>query len=158
MEVYDAQSHQPLLSHRPLIAHILPNARIVGWASDGNVLILEVFIQGPITEEHPQGRVHTVLYDVDHDIARIVFDDAVVGWQNGQAIVREQEKFSKRSLPSLPLLPAKAQSPASCPNTAKMVTSWWRYDHVVKADVCRFGRAIRTNGVARCNSCTNHWP
>ncbi len=119
VEVYDAQSHQPLLSRRPLIAHILPNARIVGWASDGNVLILEVFIQGSITEEHPQGRVDTVLYDVDHDIARIVFDDAVVGWQNGQAIVREQEKFSKRSLPSLPLLPAKAQSPASAPTQPK---------------------------------------
>jgi hypothetical protein len=115
VEVYDAQSNQPLLSHRPKIARILPNARIVGWASDGDVLILELFNQGPITEELPQRRIDTVLYDVSHDIARIIVNDAVVGWQNGQAIVHDQEKFSKKAPASLPLLPEKVEDPVSTP-------------------------------------------
>jgi len=118
VEVYDAQSNQPLLLHRPRIASILPNARIVGWASEGDVLILEVFNQGPITEEFPQGRVDTVIYDVAHDIARVIHDDGVIGWKNGQAVVHDRGKFTKRSLTSLPLLPEqleKLPSPALPP-------------------------------------------
>lgn len=111
VEVYDAESNQPLLSHRPRIAGVLPNCRIVGWASDTDVLILEAYNQGRITPEYPQGRIDTVLYDVTNDIARIIHDDAVIGWQNGQAIVHNRGKFTKRSLASLPLLPENIEKP-----------------------------------------------
>jgi hypothetical protein len=111
VEVYDAQSNQPLLSHRPRIAGVLPNCRIVGWASDTDVLILEAYNQGPVTPEYPQGRIDTVLYDVTHDIARIINDDAIIGWHNGQAIVHNRGKFTKRSLASLPLLPENIEKP-----------------------------------------------
>ena len=94
---------------------MLPHARIVGWASDGDVLILEVFNQGPITEEYPQGRIDTVLYDVAYDIARVIPDDSVIGWQNGQAIVHDRGKFSKRPLASLPLLPETPKRPEKPP-------------------------------------------
>ena len=115
VEVYDAQSNQPLLSHRPRIARVLPNARIVGWASDTDVLILEVYNQGPITPEYPQGRFDTVLYDVTNDIARIIRDDAVIGWQDGQAIVHNRGKFSKRPLALFPLLPDQTEEPSPAP-------------------------------------------
>ena len=105
VEVYDAQSNQPLLSHRPRLASVLPHARIVGWASEGDVLILEVFSQGPKTEKYPQGRIDTVLYDVAHDIARVITDDSVIGWQHGQAILHARGKFTKRPLATIPLLP-----------------------------------------------------
>jgi Tol biopolymer transport system component len=112
VEVYDAQSSQPLLSHRPRIARVLPNARIVGWASDTDVLILEVYNQGPMAQEHPQGRIDTVIYDVTNDIARIIRDDAVIGWQNGQVIVHNRGKFSKRALALFPLLPDQTEEPS----------------------------------------------
>jgi hypothetical protein len=111
VEVYETQSNQPLLSHRPRIARVLPNCRIVGWTSHTDVLILEAYNQGPITPEYPQGRIDTVLYDVTNDIARIIHDDAVIGWQNGQAIVHNRGKFTKRSLASLPLLPENIENP-----------------------------------------------
>ena len=115
VEVYEAQSNQPLLSHRPRIARVLPNCRIVGWASDTDVLILEAYNQGPITPEYPQRRIDTVLYDVTNDIARIIYDDAVIGWQNGQAIVHNRGKFSKRALALFPLLPDQPEEPLPAP-------------------------------------------
>ena len=111
VEVDDVQSNQPILRQRPRISSILSNSRIVGWASEGDILILEVFNQGPITEAYPQGRVDTVLYDVVHDTARVIEDDSVIGWQNGQAVVHDGGKFTKRSLQSLPLLPEQAKPP-----------------------------------------------
>ena len=107
LEVHDAQSNQPILLHRSRIAKIVQRVRIVGWASDGDVLILELPNQGPITEQFPQGRIDTVLYDVAHDIARVIQDDSVIGWQNGQAIVHNRGKFSKRSISQIPLLQDK---------------------------------------------------
>jgi len=111
VEVYDTQSNQPVLFQRPRLAALLPSARIVGWASEGDVLILEVHRQDMISEKYPQGRSDTVIYDVAHDIARIIPDDSVIGWQNGQAIVHNRGKFSKRPLSSLPLLPEKPEKP-----------------------------------------------
>jgi hypothetical protein len=115
VEVYDTQSNQPLLAHRPRLARVLPNARIVGWASDTDVLILEVYNQGPITLAYQQGRIDSVLYDVAHDIARIIRDDAVIGWQNGQAILHNRGKFSKRALALFPLLPDRSEEPSAAP-------------------------------------------
>jgi hypothetical protein len=106
-EVHDAQSNQPILLHRSKIAKIVSQSRIVGWASEGDVLILELPNQGPTNEQHPQGRIDTVLYDVANDLARVIQDDSVIGWQNGQAVVHGRGKFFKRSLSSLPLLPTK---------------------------------------------------
>ena len=111
VEVYDAQSNQPVLSHRPRLASVLPPARIVGWASEGDVLILEVNRQDLASEQYPQGRVDTVLYDVAHDIARVIVDDSVIGLQHGQAILHDRGKFTKRPLSSLPLLPERPEKP-----------------------------------------------
>ncbi|MBH0178742.1 MAG: hypothetical protein HP491_12965 [Nitrospira sp.] len=111
VEVHDAQTNQPVLSHRPRLTSVLPHARIVGWASEGEMLILEVFSQGPKTKEYPQGRVDSVLYDVAHDIARVITDDSVIGWQHGQAILHARGKFTKRPLSSFPLLPERPEKP-----------------------------------------------
>jgi len=110
-DVFDTKTNQPLLSHRTRITALLNDARVVGWAPEGDVLVLAVFSQGSKTEELPQGRVDTVLYDVAHDIARVITDDSVVGWQNGQAILHARGKFSKRPLSSLPLLPERPEKP-----------------------------------------------
>lgn len=112
VEVYDAASNQPILHHRPRLASVLPNSRVVAWAPEGDVLILEVFGQGPKTRESPQGRVDTVLYDVAHDIARVIQDDSVIGWQHGHVIVHDRGKFAKRAVTSLPLLPDHPEKPA----------------------------------------------
>ncbi|HJS67717.1 MAG TPA: hypothetical protein VJ760_10370 [Nitrospiraceae bacterium] len=111
-EVFDTQTNQPFLSHRPRIAALLPSARVVGWAPEGEVLILEVNRQDLRSENFPQGRFDTVLYDVAHDIARVIPDDSVIGWQNGQAILHARGKFTKRPLATLPLLPETPETPA----------------------------------------------
>lgn len=118
VEVYDAQSNQPVLSHRPRIAALMPSARIVGWAPEGDVLVLEVNRQELRSEAYPQGRFDTVLYDVAHDIIRVVPDDSVIGWQHGHAILHNRGKFTKRPLATLPLLPEtpeRSESPAKPP-------------------------------------------
>jgi hypothetical protein len=111
VEVYDTQSNQPILRHRPPLAYVLPSARIVGWASEGDVLILEVNRQDLASEAHPQGRLDTVLYDVAHDIAREIRDDSVIGWQNGAAVLHDKGKFTKRPLGTIPILPEQAERP-----------------------------------------------
>jgi WD40 repeat protein len=107
VDVFDSKTNQPFLSHRPRIAALMHSARIVGWAPEGDVLVLEANRQELRSEEHPLSRFDTVLYDVAHDIARVIPDDSVIGWQNGQAIVHDRGKFSKRALTALPLLPEK---------------------------------------------------
>lgn len=111
VEVHDAQSNQPVLFQRPRLAGLLPSAQIVGWASEGDVLILEVNRQDLASEKYPQGRSDTLIYDVAHDIARFIPDDSVIGWQNGQAILHNRGKFTKRPLSSLPLLPERPEKP-----------------------------------------------
>lgn len=110
-DVFDTQTNQPFLSHRPRIAALMPSARIVGWAPEGDVLVLEVNRQELRSEAYPQGRLDTVLYDVAHDIIRTVPDDSVIGWQHGQAILHARGKFTKRPLSSLPLLPERPEKP-----------------------------------------------
>lgn len=112
VDVFDTQMNQPFLSHRPRIAALLPSARIVGWAPEGDVLVLEVKRQELRSEDYPQGRLDTVLYDVPHDIARIIPDDSVVGWLQGRAIVHDRGKFPKRLLTTLPFLPETPERPA----------------------------------------------
>ena len=112
VDVYDAKTDQPVLSQRPRIARLLRTARIIGWAPEGDRLVLEVYRQDLRTEEYPLGRFDTVLYDVTHDIARIVQDDSVIGWQNGQAIVHDRGKFKKQLFSSLPLLLEEPETPA----------------------------------------------
>lgn len=111
VDVFDTQTNQPFLSHRPRIAALMPSARIVGWVPEGDVLVLEVNRQELRSEAYPHGRLDTVLYDVAHDIARIIHDDSVIGWQQGQAIVYDRGKFTKRALTSLQLLPDKPEKP-----------------------------------------------
>lgn len=115
VDVFDSKTNQPFLSHRPRIAALMRTARIVGWAPEGDVLVLNVYRQDLRSEEYPLGRFDTVLYDVAHDIARVIQDDSVIGWQNGQAIVHDRGKFSKRPLASLPLLPETPERPEKLP-------------------------------------------
>jgi hypothetical protein len=108
VEVYDTQSNQPILRQRPRLESVLPSARIVGWAPEGDVLILEVTRQDFVSEAYPQGQFDTVLYDVAHNIARLIEDDSVIGWQNGSAILHAKGKFTKRPLGTIPILPEQA--------------------------------------------------
>ena len=89
----------------------------MGWAPEGDVLILEVYRPELHTEDRPLGIHDTVVYDVAHDIARVIPDDSVIGWQNGQAIVHDRGKFSKRPLTLLPLLPENAEKPSGTPSS-----------------------------------------
>ncbi len=123
VEVYDAQSNQPILRQRPRLESVLPSARIVGWAPEGDVLILEVNRQDLMSEALPDGRVDTVLYDVVHNIARLIEDDSVIGWQNGSAIVHGKGKFSKRPIGTIPILPEQAAKPLKLPSSDHLKTS-----------------------------------
>ena len=122
VEVYDAQSNQPILRQRPRLESVLPSARIVGWAPEGDVLILEVNRQDLMSEALPDGRVDTVLYDVAHNIARIIEDDGVIGWQNGSAILHNKGKFTKRPLGTIPILPEQAAKPLKFPPSDHLKT------------------------------------
>jgi hypothetical protein len=123
VEVYDAQSNQPILRQRPRLESVLPSARIVGWAPEGDVLILEVNRQDLMSEALPDGRVDTVLYDVAHNIARIIEDDGVIGWQNGSAILHNKGKFTKRPLGTIPIPPEQAAKPLKLPFSDHLKTS-----------------------------------
>lgn len=107
VDVFDTKTNQPFLSHRPKVAALSQRGRIVGWGRDGDVLILEVHRPELSNEKYPQGRFDTVLYDVTNDIARIIPDDSVLGLQQGQVLVHESGKFTKRALSGLTLLPNK---------------------------------------------------
>ncbi len=122
-EIFDAQNNRPILTHRPRIAALIVSARIVGWASEGDVLILEVNRQDLASETHPHGRLDTVLYDVTHDIARVIEDDSVIGWQNGSAILHDKGKFTKRPLGTIPILPEQAAKPLKLPPSDHLKTS-----------------------------------
>jgi hypothetical protein len=107
VDVFETKTNQPFISQRPKIAKLMRRARIIGWAPEGDVLILEVHRPELSNEEDPYGRTDTVLYDVPNDIARIIPGGSILGWQRAQAVVREAESISKRSLTTLPLLPDK---------------------------------------------------
>ncbi|HSE57531.1 MAG TPA: hypothetical protein VLA99_02415 [Nitrospiraceae bacterium] len=107
VEVFETRTNQPVLARRPRIAALMQRARIVGWATEGDVLILEIHRPELTSKEYPHGRFDTILYDVVNDIARVIPNDSVIGWHQGQPILLEGGKFSKRPLTSLPLLPDK---------------------------------------------------
>ena len=107
MDVFDAKTNQPFLSQRPKVAKLLQRARIVGWAPQGDVLILEVHRPEFSSDRYPQGTFETVFYDVPNDLARFIPSGSVLGWQQGQAVVHDAGKFSKRSLGTLPMMTDK---------------------------------------------------
>ncbi len=104
VDVFDAKTNQPFLSQRPKVAKLLQRARIVGWAPQGDVLILEVHRPEFSSDQYPQGTFETVFYDVPNDLARFIPSGSVLGWQQGQAVVHDAGKFSKRSLGTLPMM------------------------------------------------------